>query len=197
MRRRRVVVFGAIFGAGLALAWTIACTFPTTQFAPESPAKDGATRPGEGGSGVEGSTTLPDGANPDGNPCVGANTECDCDDDHDLSTACDGGDCDDKNPNVRSTQTDFIDLPSSNGGDWNCDKNVERQGDAGVVCADLLDGAPRPEAQVLAACTREGFVGDPACGESAAYNTCERMSVNDVKCRIKPGTATTKTRACR
>ena len=199
MRRRLTVVILGISVVGIGAA--LACGFPSVDFAADGQFVDGSFVPTDtgssGSSGGEGSVPD-DGGNPDGNPCKG-DPVCDCDGDGDLSLACDGGDCDDRDERVRSTQTSFVDAISTRAGDWNCDNKVEIEGDGGVVCTTLIDAGwaltATPE-QIGAACAKEGFVGNPGCGESGNYNRCEKAGGIDGKvCRIAE--TSSKARGCR
>ncbi len=196
-RRLTVVILGiSVVGIGAALA----CGFPNVDFAADSELVDGSVETRDGAGPEEGSAPGDDGGNPDGNPCKG-DPVCDCDGDGDLSLACDGGDCDDHDERVRSTQTSFIDAASNRGGDWNCDYKVELEGDGGVVCATLIDAgwaALATPQEIQTACAKEGFTGNPGCGESGTYNRCERAGGVEAKsCRIVAGSSETRARGCR
>jgi hypothetical protein len=179
--RRSLAVLGVL--GGVALGAALACTFPSPDFVDEL--LDGASS-SDSPLGVQDSA-APDAANADANPCKG-DPDCDCDGDGDPSYACDGGDCDDHDDRVRSTQTSFLDASSSRGNDWNCDGEVEREGNSGVVCTRLIDAgwaATATTQQIEAACAKEGFVEDPGCGESGTYNRCEKVpAANQKVCRI-------------
>lgn len=165
---------GVLIGTSAA---AIACSFPEPTFGPDDP-KDGSsdtTNSSSGSSGSDGSSSGSDGAlNPDGNACLG-DPVCDCDGDQDLAVACDGGDCDDHDPRRRSTQTSYQDAAPALGknGDWNCNKVVEREGDPGVSCSNILDGGVVQQAIAVVACQKEGFTSDPECGEVATYTYCK------------------------
>ena len=195
MRRRLTVLVLGTSVAGVAAV--VACGFPSVDFASDNQFLDGSFVPNDGSSGGEGST--PDsGENPDGNPCKG-DPVCDCDGDGDLSPACDGGDCDDRDDRVRSTQTDFVDAAAKRAGDWNCDNIVEVEGDSGVVCTMLVDSgwaltATTP--QIEEACAKEGYVGNPGCGETGNYNRCQKVAgVDNKTCQIAE--TGSRTRGCR
>lgn len=198
MRRRLAVV---VFGISVvAIGTALACGFPDVDFASDSQFLDGSFVPNDGSSsGGEGSAPGDDGGgNPDGNPCKG-DPVCDCDGDGDLSLACDGGDCDDRDERVRSTQTSFVDASSARAGDWNCDNKVEIEGESNVVCTMLIDAGwaltATPD-QIKAACAKEGFVGNPGCGESGNYNRCEKApGIDNKACRIAESGS--RARGCR
>ena len=196
MRRLSVLILGiSVVGIGAALA----CGFPSVEFADDNQFTDGGFAPDGSSSGNNGDGALPDdGGNPDGNPCKG-DPACDCDGDGDRAIACGGGDCDDHDERVRSTQTDFVDAASNRAGDWNCDNTVEREGDSGVVCTQLLDPVWAADASVEEleeACDQEGFTGDPGCGEVGNYNHCKKVfGVDNRACQVE--TASPRARGCR
>src|SRR5262249_51384855 len=101
--RARAISLGG--GALVAIATVFACTFPSPDFAPNEAFSGGTFVGLDGGASAKGdgnaasgssggnSGTLPDG---------GCNP-CDCDGDGDNNKSCDGGDCDDHDPKIRST----------------------------------------------------------------------------------------------
>jgi len=185
VRRRLTLIVLGISVVGMTAA--LACGFPDVDFAADEQLVDGSVAPNDSGSsGTDGSVPT-DAGNPDGNTCKG-DPVCDCDGDGDPSPACDGGDCDDHDDRVRSTQTSFIDATSSRAGDWNCDNKVELEADSGVVCTKLIDAGwaltATPD-QIAEACAKEGFVGNPGCGESGIYNRCRKVDNVDSKvCQV-------------
>ena len=197
MRRLTVAILGfSVVAIGTALA----CGFPDVDFADDARFLDGSFVPDDATNGGDDGPAPADdgGGNPDGNPCKG-DPVCDCDGDGDLSLACDGGDCDDRDERVRSTQTDFVDAASTRAGDWNCDNKVEIEGESNVVCTMLIDAGwaltATPQ-QIEQACAKEGFVGNPACGESGMYNRCRKVPQIDSKaCQIAE--SGTRARGCR
>jgi len=193
--RRRIVFFGV--GVGIALGAAFACGFPSPDFAPDDGFGDGSVVDGEL---TEASAPAVD-ASDDGTSCKG-DPICDCDGDGDLALSCDGGDCDDHDERVRSTQTQFIDAVSGRQGDWNCDGVIEFEVEAGIVCSKLLDGGPRDAEEVAAACAREGFTEpDVGCGAEGLYVVCEpakQPNTDPLTCRTKNGKPNDyRARACR
>ena len=187
--RRGLVALGAF--AAAALGAVFACGFPSPDFTDEAPLVDAGSAEDVDASALDANTTT----------CKG-DPDCDCDGDGDLSLACDGGDCDDQDERVRSTQTGFIAALSTGPGDWNCDNTIEYEVEAGVVCSLLLDGGPRDAGEVDQACAREGFFEpNQACGTEGRYVECEpaKEQGNTPKtCREKSRSRNDfRTRACR
>jgi hypothetical protein len=196
--RRPIIVLGG--AVGVVLVTAVACTFPAIGFAPDEQfTPDGSFVPPDSPTGSEGSVPgIPEGGNPDGNPCTGNDQACDCDNDGDKSEACGGEDCDDRDPRVRSTQVDFVDAASNRAGDWNCNDVVEPLEEAKLDCAKILDGGSRTPPEVEAACARQGFFDEPVCGSVGDFTICEPAPVrggDPLKCRIKASEK--RARACR
>jgi len=196
VRRLSVLLLGiGVAGFGAALA----CGFPSVDFADDDQFTDGSFAPTDGSNGGDAAPPV-DGGSPDGTPCKG-DPVCDCDGDGDKTPACGGGDCDDHDERVRSTQTDFVDAASNRAGDWNCDDKVEREGDSGVVCTRLLDAGWAADASVEEleeACAQQGFSGDPGCGEVGNYNRCKKAPAIDSRaCVIDEKASAPRARGCR
>lgn len=182
----RRAVFVAVGIVCVAFGMVLACGFPSVDFAVDSDFVDGTFVPNETSSGgSSGDVFSPNDAGWDGSDCVG-DPECDCDGDGDLSQACDGGDCDDRNPDVNSKNQNFRDAAPPgdtdelfHNGDWNCDEVVERQYEAGVKCSGVLNGDyPLHQAEPLCG-ARMGFSNDPGCGEVGSFVECKPGPVVD------------------
>jgi hypothetical protein len=183
VRRAFVVAAGALVTA---IATVFACTFPDPEFAPDTQfTVDGSFVPEAGGStsssgssgSVEDAPFEFDSGNKDGNPCLG-DPQCDCDDDKDLALACDGGDCNDHDPRVRSTLAPDSfsgDPPGPQQGDWNCDNAIQFEHDAAVRCSRVLLGGADASFYERT-CDFRGFVPEIAelkCSETATFVNCK------------------------
>jgi hypothetical protein len=116
-----------------------------------------------GNAGTSGDTGTSGTAGTGGSGCL---DPCDCDGDSDRAESCAGGaDCDDRDPAVRSTQTDFFATPSLRlGFDYNCDGRSEPQ-HVLIDCGLLgLSNCEQPE----------GYLGTlPPCGEPGRWGGCK------------------------
>ncbi|MDB4942133.1 MAG: hypothetical protein JWP97_1667 [Labilithrix sp.] len=194
MRKLRAhAIIVAIASAGLAAA--AACSFPEVTFssgAPDGSADarlDDATEGPEAGG--DGSVPRKPDVDPDGGASDGSVAgdaavpidasgcvTCDCDHDGydrvDKDAGCDGkggtkgalADCDDHVAAIHPEVPDFLlDIwPASThvpAGDWDCDGTALHQYDYNATCA------------ALSACSG-GFVGNPPCGATADYLTCQQ-----------------------
>jgi hypothetical protein len=122
-----------------------------------------------------------------------------CDQDLDMflaeAGACGGNDCDDNDPRAHPGADFRTDPPHPpTNGDWNCDKRVDKQYPANLMCTALnlnaLGGQP---------CSAfSGFVGDPGCGQSDTFVTCVPGSLllGNVTCMAPPD-AGTRMQGCR
>ena len=182
VRGRQLVTLAGAAASLVVIAF--ACGFPDPAFGPdgvEGGGPEGSTS-NEGGPGTDGGA-LEDVINAnldapgddaavvergDAKPlapdaaCSSAG-ECDCDNDGVRARACDGGDCNDRDPLVRSGQT-FVSTPpdSPDGGDWDCSGEVNTQYPYNVRCDALVGG-----------CEGAGFPNKPACGEEAPFVECK------------------------
>lgn len=109
-------------------------------------------------------------------PCPGSNP-CDCDNDgfEAEGDACNGTDCDDRDPLIHPSQNYIATPPDPpNEGNWDCTDPIEKQYVVNLNCATLL-GLGCPAAQ--------GYRDDPPCGSVADYYQCQSglLSCNPVK----------------
>lgn len=186
MSKRLFVVVSVL---GLGAGAIAACAFPDVTFAPDDSIDGGDAGSPDGaldGPTGEGGPTKPD-VDPEGGAkdassagdasqidAAGCKT-CDCDSDGfnrvQLDAGCDGGpigklpDCDDNNPAIHPGLGFILDpwpssTPHKPAGDWDCSGETTKQYDYGGVCT------------ALSACSN-GFVGDPPCGTTSAYLTCQ------------------------
>jgi hypothetical protein len=193
--------------ASAAIALAVACSFPAVPFAPDEQFVDGAF------VGPEGAVPLPDASDSssgtvseggtgsvDGNTCIG-DPACDCDGDQDKKPECGGHDCNDFEARVHSGVTAFIADPAgpSDGGDWNCDRKVEREYDSGLQCSDVLDGSAllTPET-VKAACDNAfGFTTEVECAATGTFIQCQRPSYGAKECNAVNAAGEQRVRGCR
>jgi len=204
MNIRSKLLFLAIAIAPL-VAISAACG---NAFAPSDPTPDageaGATTDDAGDAGAIG----PVGANEDVAPddattrdgtsrvdAAGCTCDCDIDGFQRQDSMCDGGpgpraDCDDLdelvNPNAGFVAAAWT-SPHVPAGDWNCDGTLTKQYDYNQKCDDLNN------------CNgKAGFAGDPACGDSAPFNTCAYSpGIAGVGGSCKVGSTSTVTQGCK
>lgn len=167
-----------------------ACTFPSVTFLedrlgePEGGSEGGADSPVDVAiEKVANPDVDPDGGSTDASKlgdatavidAAGCKT-CDCDEDGydrvDPDAGCSGGptpDCDDTVAAINPGQRFFILDPWPKGakhpvvGDWDCSGQTTRQFEYNAQC------------KLLAVCSG-GFTGNPACGESAPFLTCQEL----------------------
>jgi hypothetical protein len=177
------------FPPGLAAlaAWgwlaAIACTFPAIGFkgdtssggsggattsASSSPSSASAATSGGGATATAASSTeaASSGAasSSSGEPPCGDAGSCDCDGDGDKAKSCGGGDCNDHDPLVRSTQTAWFTDAGSNGWDYNCNGKDDYEITTVLNCTNGLECDT----------TTVGWHGSvPDCGVMGQYGTCK------------------------
>lgn len=169
----------------VAAAVGVACGFPNVEFASDDGGPGGDSDPGVAdgaGSEATADSALVEGSVrddatakvPDGS-CLP--DDCDCDRDFFFRGNCDAGiqtdarlDCDDFDPlrkpdaTLTSTVPDQGQIPY---GDWNCDAIVDKAYSTNLKCS-----------AVLTSCTGgAGFKGNPGCGVSEAYFTCQDLGL--------------------
>jgi len=213
--RRRALMFG--LASTLTVGSFFACTFPDptlyTLLEPEAgtpdaengldawvePAtdaeSDASTPPDEPIPGVHEGGAPPEfdrdaGAPIDASACDDAN--CDCDGDGYLRAECNPEpsmrDCDDHDTRYTPAQG-FLDIKPDPGknGDWNCDGKVERYFTVNEKCSGLLSNCDG----------REGFEGNPGCGEEGKYVFCKTGGLLGLGCEEDKARTQTRVQACR
>jgi hypothetical protein len=205
LARKRILVAAAV---GSALGLAVACDFPNpvlvildpggppSEAGPDTPApaNDGSARDADRIQGAfDGSPDaipiVTDAGHPiDASGC----TTCDCDEDLFDRADCDGGtsvpkDCDDNDPRYAPDQG-FLAIKPDPGksADWNCDRTVTPFYTANEVCGGLLQNCAG----------REGFLGNPGCGEQGSYVFCVPGGLLNLECVIDSSRQQTRTQAC-
>jgi hypothetical protein len=136
----------------------------------------GGEGPAAGGNGNASSSGSPDAADAQGTPVLDAADQCDRDGDGEQSEECGGGDCDDYDGEVFSTQAEYFDVVSERRGfDYNCDGNAERS-EPTLTCADDL---------ALCDTTMQGFVDEPPpqCGQEGSWGECVLQGPGGLMCQ--------------
>jgi hypothetical protein len=135
----------------LVLVTMCACTFPSVTYTDASVPVDAGvdvTPPSDSGSDVA-------------DTGVEAGNPCDEDNDGYLSTACDGGDCNDHDPRVHPNIVGWVyDVPDAYpNGDWDCDGTIDKQ-------------YPNVITLCTTSCGAEGFGQATGCGISGWLVEC-------------------------
>jgi hypothetical protein len=144
-----------------------------TDVAPGSDTADGNVLAVDANEDVDPDGGSQEAATRDGATAIdAAGCTCDCDQDgfQPSTSSCDGGpgprpDCDDLDDLVKPT-SGFVAAawtsPHAPAGDWNCDGVTTKQHDHDQKCNDPNN------------CNgKSGFDGNPSCGETAPFNTCQ------------------------
>jgi hypothetical protein len=131
---------------------------------------DDASTAGAGGAaGVSGSAGTGNAAG-----TAGCYKSCDCDNDGDVAKSCSGKDCDDYDPSVKSTQTEYFDKASLRVSfDYDCNDLLDPQYAKPISCSSLA----------VLGCNAgpQGFLSKlPACGEMGRWGTCKPSGVSCV-----------------
>lgn len=185
-----VFVFSAMTGV------FVACTFPSPTLVDvtDSSITQDSTLPGNDSSSTpDGSTTadVSEDVRSDvfytgdssfifidgGADAEGGFYNCDKDGDKVFASGapCGGLDCNDNNKDVYpdenrpySTLPPLGGSPPGNGGDWDCNGQVDKQYKTKIECGGLTNGF----------CTiTMGFTGDPACGTAGEFITCAKNNL--------------------
>lgn len=213
-RRRRALVFG--IASTLVMTSFFACSFPDPPLYILLEQPDGS----DGGDAADDRTTsepadagteevspdlheagVHDGGDPPvferdaGEPIDAAacdDADCDCDHDGVPRASCDEDagktDCDDYDRRYTPNQG-FLDIEPDPGkdGDWNCDGKVERYFAVNENCGGILENCNG----------REGFQGNPGCGQEGKYVFCKPGGLLGLGCEPDESKTQMRVQACR